>query len=95
MNEAVAGLLGIAAALPVSAAVGYFMGRSLTGPSAPTPTLYPCARCDEPDKVRGVAERCGPCEEVVTDIIFEYASRGVVLKDPLEDIRRNLRSKGL
>jgi hypothetical protein len=88
MNAEVAGLLGIAAALPVSAVVGYFMGRCFTGQIAYATTLYPCVRCDEPDKVRGVVERCGPCEAIVTDIIFEAAASGVIVKDPLTDLRR-------
>ena len=95
MNDVTAGLLGVAAALPISAVAGHFLGRCLKGRSNYTPALYPCVRCDEPDKVRGVLERCGPCEEVVTDIIFDAAPRGKLVRDPLVEMRRNLRSKGL
>jgi hypothetical protein len=98
MTTTSAVVLVVVAGLPVCAVVGHFMGRRMGSHMAKslyTPALYPCVRCDEPDKVRGMMDRCEPCEAVVTDIIFEAASRGVIVKDPLMDIRRQLRSKGL
>ncbi|MGW0468274.1 hypothetical protein ACWDX6_23860 [Streptomyces sp. NPDC003027] len=69
------------APMAVTVAVLHFAGKP-GRPLAPKPP-YQCARCDKPRMVYSPLARCAPCEEVVTDIIFDAAAQGIRVEDPL------------
>jgi hypothetical protein len=45
-----------------------------------------CMRCDKV-RISVYRLRCNECEQLVTDIMFSAAARGVRLEDPLKNLR--------
>ncbi|MEV4037673.1 hypothetical protein [Streptomyces umbrinus] len=94
MSDSIVTLIGVGVALPACSIAGGLMLLTRTSGAQRRPP-FPCARCDEPNKVYGVLTRCGPCEAKVFETMIAAAERGVKLDDPLTEIRRRMTAKGL